>query len=163
MKYIPSPDYSPQALEEVEPHQKQFLLDQMQEEQCTGIIQEGYFTIDMQANAIEKMKFKEFVEYRNQFELSQQTRIQTILQQLKEAKERGKSTKKILEDQDKEFATALGIPFLKCDLMDPRQIRHEIQEDKARKRGKKLGEDLKLKLCDLGNGCWTYHQFSSEI
>lgn len=22
---------------------------------------------------------------------------------------------------------------------------------------------MKLKICDLGNGCWTYHHFSSEI
>jgi serine/threonine-protein kinase SRPK3 len=22
---------------------------------------------------------------------------------------------------------------------------------------------MRLKICDLGNGCWTYHHFSTEI
>jgi serine/threonine-protein kinase SRPK3 len=26
-----------------------------------------------------------------------------------------------------------------------------------------MDETLKLKICDLGNGCWSYHHFSSEI
>ena len=30
-KYVPSPDFSPKALEEAEPHQRQYLLKQMQE------------------------------------------------------------------------------------------------------------------------------------
>ena len=119
--------------------------------------QEGYFAVDLQQCAVEKMRFKEFLEYRSQFELSQQMRIQTKLQKLKEAKEQGKSIKEHSDGEDAEEAEALGIPYLKFDLMDPRQIRHEIQEDKARKRGKKLGEDMKLKICDLGNGCWTHH------
>ena len=38
-----------------------------------------------------------------------------------------------------------------------------MEEQKAQNRGPKLEEDLKLKICDLGNGCWTYHQFSTEI
>ena len=67
------------------------------------------------------------------------------------------------EDSDDELGAVLGIPYLKFDLLDPRQIKHEIEEDKAKRRGPKLGEDLKLKICDLGNGCWTYHHFSTEI
>lgn len=42
-------------------------------------------------------------------------------------------------------------------------MQQQIQQDRANKRGKKLKEDLKLKICDLGNGCWTYHHFSTEI
>jgi serine/threonine-protein kinase SRPK3 len=38
-----------------------------------------------------------------------------------------------------------------------------IEEDRANKRGQKIDENVKLKICDLGNGCWTYHQFSSKI
>ena len=57
----------------------------------------------------------------------------------------------------------LNIPYLKFDLVDSRQIRHEIEEGRAKRRGPKLGEDLRLKICDLGNGCWTYHHFSTEI
>ena len=26
-----------------------------------------------------------------------------------------------------------------------------------------LDENLKLKIVDLGNGCWTHHHFSTEI
>ena len=26
-----------------------------------------------------------------------------------------------------------------------------------------LNENLKLKIVDLGNGCWTHHHFSTEI
>lgn len=31
------------------------------------------------------------------------------------------------------------------------------------KRGPKVDEDIGIKICDLGNGCWTHHHFSSEI
>lgn len=38
-----------------------------------------------------------------------------------------------------------------------------IEEDRANKRGQKIDENVKLKICDLGNGCWTYHHFSTKI
>ena len=88
--------------------------------------------------------------------MSQQVRIQSKMQE-SPTKKKGPDS-----DQDK-LGEELGIPFLKFDLMDPRQIRNEIEEDKAKRRGPKLGEDLKLKICDLGNGCWSYHHFSTEI
>jgi hypothetical protein len=47
--------------------------------------------------------------------------------------------------------------------LDPRLIQQEIDEEKATKRGPRLDENLKLKICDLGNGCWTSHHFSTEI
>jgi serine/threonine protein kinase len=37
------------------------------------------------------------------------------------------------------------------------------QEEKVASSGPKIDEDVKLKICDLGNGCWTHHHFSSEI
>ncbi len=42
-------------------------------------------------------------------------------------------------------------------------MQQHIEEDKAKKRGPKLDENLRLKICDLGNGCWTYHHFSTAI
>jgi len=39
------------------------------------VLPEGYYDTDMQQCQVEKMQFKEFLEYRNQFELSQQARI----------------------------------------------------------------------------------------
>ena len=31
------------------------------------------------------------------------------------------------------------------------------------KRGPKIGDDVQVKICDMGNGCWTYHHFTPEI
>lgn len=39
----------------------------------------------------------------------------------------------------------------------------ENDHDKGAKRGPKLEDKFRLKICDLGNGCWTHHHFSSEI
>lgn len=48
-------------------------------------------------------------------------------------------------------------------MFDPQNMQQQIQEERAKKRGPKLDENLQLKICDLGNGCWTYHHFSTEI
>lgn len=31
------------------------------------------------------------------------------------------------------------------------------------KRGPRINEDVQVKICDMGNGCWTYHHFTPEI
>jgi len=31
------------------------------------------------------------------------------------------------------------------------------------KRGPKINENVQVKICDMGNGCWTYHHFTPEI
>ena len=31
------------------------------------------------------------------------------------------------------------------------------------KRGRKLDDKVMVKICDMGNGCWTYHHFTPEI
>ena len=31
------------------------------------------------------------------------------------------------------------------------------------RRGPLATEDIKLKICDLGNGCWTHHHFTQKI
>jgi hypothetical protein len=36
-------------------------------------------------------------------------------------------------------------------------------EDKGSKRGPKIDENVKIKIVDLGNGCWTHHHFTPEI
>lgn len=35
--------------------------------------------------------------------------------------------------------------------------------DKGKKRGPGLDENLRVKICDLGNACWFHHHFSTEI
>lgn len=52
---------------------------------------------------------------------------------------------------------------LNKEMFDPQNMQQQIQEERAKKRGPKLDENLRLKICDLGNGCWTYHHFSTEI
>ena len=47
---------------------------------------------------------------------------------------------------------------LTAGLLDDDQPQKE-----KKKRGPKVDESVQLKLCDLGNGCWTHHHFSSEI
>lgn len=48
------------------------------------------------------------------------------------------------------------------DLRDP-NIPSETPEQKVTLKGPKIDENVELKICDLGNGCWTHHHFSSEI
>ena len=48
-------------------------------------------------------------------------------------------------------------------MFDPQNMQQQIQEERAKKRGPKLDENFRMKICDLGNGCWTYHHFSTEI
>ncbi len=35
--------------------------------------------------------------------------------------------------------------------------------DRAQRRGPKIDENVIVKICDMGNGCWTYHHFTPEI
>lgn len=39
----------------------------------------------------------------------------------------------------------------------------ELREKNMHERGPLIGEDISLKICDLGNGCWTHHHFTSKI
>lgn len=66
-------------------------------------------------------------------------------------------------DEDRQLGEQLSIPHLSFQMMDPRQMQMAIEEDRANKRGQKIDQNVKLKICDLGNGCWTYHQFSKKI
>ena len=35
--------------------------------------------------------------------------------------------------------------------------------DLQSKRGRKLDEQVMVKICDMGNGCWVHHHFTPEI
>ena len=39
----------------------------------------------------------------------------------------------------------------------------ELKDKNMHERGPLIGEDISLKICDLGNGCWTHHHFTSKI
>ena len=94
-----------------------------------------------------------FLNYRRKFEHSQKIRIQTDRDggELHQAEE------------DRVLGEEMGIPMLSFQVMDPRSMQQAIEEDRANKRGAKIDENVRLKICDLGNGCWTYHHFSTQI
>lgn len=37
------------------------------------------------------------------------------------------------------------------------------QGEAKKARGPKLDENVMVKICDMGNGCWTHHHFTPEI
>lgn len=41
----------------------------------------------------------------------------------------------------------------------------DSQQEKSleNRRGPRINEDVQVKICDMGNGCWTYHHFTPEI
>ena len=45
------------------------------------------------------------------------------------------------------------------------QVQEQTPEAKVEfsKRGRKLDDEVMVKICDMGNGCWTHHHFTPEI
>ena len=43
------------------------------------------------------------------------------------------------------------------------EAKSEAAATENTKRGPKFGDDVQVKICDMGNGCWTYHHFTPEI
>ena len=39
----------------------------------------------------------------------------------------------------------------------------EEDEEGQKIRGPKLDKNAMVKICDMGNGCWTYKHFTPEI
>jgi hypothetical protein len=48
-------------------------------------------------------------------------------------------------------------------LNDEEDLETNTMEQKKNKRGPKLDDNVMVKICDMGNGCWTYHHFTPEI
>lgn len=50
-------------------------------------------------------------------------------------------------------------------LLDDEEEQIQVQADgePKKKRGPKIDENVMVKICDMGNGCWTYHHFTPEI
>lgn len=68
-----------------------------------------------------------------------------------------KDTNKILDDlkNDKDSAP-----------LQPDQSIEDMKKefkDLQSKRGRKLDNKVMVKICDMGNGCWTHHHFTPEI
>lgn len=41
--------------------------------------------------------------------------------------------------------------------------KEEEEDDSKMRRGPRLRDDVQVKICDMGNGCWTYKHFTPEI
>lgn len=48
-------------------------------------------------------------------------------------------------------------------LDDEDQTQVQVDGEPKKKRGPKIDENVMVKICDMGNGCWTYHHFTPEI
>lgn len=79
---------------------------------------------------------------------------------VKEGKEYAKQRVKAVTDS----LDRLGAPPTYNGLLggDDEKIQQETEENENR-RGPKIQEDVQVKICDMGNGCWTYHHFTPEI
>jgi hypothetical protein len=42
-------------------------------------------------------------------------------------------------------------------------MKKEFDDIMHAKRGRKIDETVMVKICDMGNGCWTHHHFTPEI
>lgn len=68
--------------------------------------------------------------------------------------DKDKQDNKILDDLKNEKVTK------------PEQSIEEMKkefQDLQSKRGRKLDNKVMVKICDMGNGCWTHHHFTPEI
>ena len=92
----------------------------------TGVMPTSYYGYDFNKYQTERQKLNRFLEYRQQFEKSQQVRIQTKIKKLEEVKTQGAAGDNQITDavdavdSDDELGNVLGIPYLKFDLLDPR-------------------------------------------
>jgi hypothetical protein len=43
------------------------------------------------------------------------------------------------------------------------EMKKEFDDIMHAKRGRKIDETVMVKICDMGNGCWTHHHFTPEI
>jgi len=63
-----------------------------------------------------------------------------------------------------EISTPTPVEILEPPVI-PKLNTDELNTDKTlqTKRGPKLRENCHLTICDMGNGCWTHHHFTSQI
>ena len=48
-------------------------------------------------------------------------------------------------------------------LLDGDDKKSAAAKTETNKRGPRINEDVQVKICDMGNGCWSYHHFTPEI
>ena len=71
MKYYPSPDFRPEAMEKLDEEQRRIFLQKKFQLEHQNIPWTGYCDYDANQIMEEKEKLKNFLSYRKQFEMSQ--------------------------------------------------------------------------------------------
>jgi hypothetical protein len=67
-------------------------------------------------------------------------------------------------DFQNEVETYLALKKQRASKMGQKSRKTAEKKDKnMHERGPLIGEDISLKICDLGNGCWTHHHFTTKI
>ncbi len=63
-----------------------------------------------------------------------------------------------------------SVQSLKNKILKDSKVKEEFKIDEVpsepprkKKRGPPLTESVKMSICDMGNGCWTFHHFTSKI
>ena len=51
----------------------------------------------------------------------------------------------------------------KPDEAEKKSVEGGAEDDRGARRGGKIDKSVRVKVADLGNGCWTFHHFSTEI
>lgn len=69
-RYVPSPDFTPEALEAADEAQRKVLAHQMQQVQETGQPIRGHYAYDIVQKQLDSQKLAQFLDYRRQFERS---------------------------------------------------------------------------------------------
>ena len=70
----------------------------------------------------------------------------------------------------RDFAAEIEQYFALKKLREQQKLTRKDQKAKQEKEGAKMhergplaDENISLKICDLGNGCWTHHHFTQKI
>jgi len=61
------------------------------------------------------------------------------------------------------FKGLMGDSPDKTDNDEPAAKKGSEEDTSKMKRGPRLRDDVQVKICDMGNGCWTYRHFTPEI
>lgn len=62
----------------------------------------------------------------------------------------------------REKTIEFNIPKINTEILEPNNAGYD-EDVKTTRRGPKLDENAHLTICDMGNGCWTHHHFTSQI
>jgi len=66
-------------------------------------------------------------------------------------------------DFNAEITTYLENKQMRAEQKAKKRQKAEMAAKNMHERGPLATEKIMLKICDLGNGCWTHHHFTQKI